>query len=145
MGERRADARVAYRRNVDVFCVSRASSRRCQISNLSIGGMFACGVGWMPPGESLRVTLNPLDRVALVLNARVVHHGADGVGIAFEHAHAERQMLLGDMLTPKWNGDSLLDAVVSMAPWYRQTDLVGWMRLTSLVADWQRLTQIARK
>lgn len=143
--ERRAESRVGYRRNVDVYSVRLGVTRRCQISNLCTGGMFVNGAGWMPPGEALRVTLDAPNDSSLVMDARVIHHRDDGVGVAFEHLSSEHKTLLGNMLTPSWSGDTLLDAVVGMAPWSRQTNLAGWMRLTSLAADWQRLTQATKK
>jgi hypothetical protein len=66
-----------------------------------------------------------------------------GSGAALEFVDNSPATLevLEALLQPKWDGGSLLDGVLTIAPWFRQNDLAGWMRLTSIVSDWQRLTR----
>ena len=42
--------------------------------------------------------------------------------------------VLPALLSPDWEGGYLL------VSWYGHDNLAGWMRLTSIVSDWQRLT-----
>lgn len=138
MGERRSEPRIAFRHDVDIYCTRQSSARHCWISNLSLGGVYANDAVWLRPGETLRIALGRPERHDLVIEGTVVHQGSGGAGVAFDVAHPEQQARLRAMLTPGWDGENLLDGVVEMAPWYRQADLVGWMRLTALVTGWQR-------
>ena len=139
MGERRREARVAYQHYVDVYCNGQSLPRRCWISNLSLGGLYANNAAWVRPGQTLRIALGRPERHDLVIEGTVIHQNSNGdTGIAFDVAHPEQQARLRAVLVPGWDGENLLDGIVEMAPWCRHADLVGWMRLTALVMGWQR-------
>lgn len=141
MRDARRHPRIAYRLAVDVFCGNETTRRQCHTQDIGIGGLFAIGGQCLEKGDDVQVELGPAGRGTLHLDGRVARVDVTGAGLEFVGNSAATIEVLKALIEPKWDGQNLLDGIVTIAPWYRQNDLAGWMRLTSLVSDWQRLTQ----
>lgn len=142
MQDARRHPRIAYRLAVDVYCDSEAKRQRCFTRDLGIGGLFAVGSECLRPDDPISVELAPAGRGALHVEGRIARVTSEGAGVAFSGNSPATIEVLQALLEPEWDGGSLLDGVITIAPWYqRSDDLAGWMRLTSIVSDWQRLTR----
>ena len=144
MEDVRRTQRVKHRLAVDLYCGHDAKLRHTHTYDIGLSGMFAVGVLCVRPGDEVRVSLGHKEAGALQLGARVSRVSLDGAGLEFVGNSPMAIELLRELLTPDWDGHDLLEGVMKIAPWYRGKDLAGWMRLTSMVSDWQRLTQPAR-
>lgn len=144
MPEARNHHRVNFRLPVNLFKQSATESQVCLSRDIGYGGLYAEGAQAFEQGESLRLVIAPDSGDALHLDGRVVRRSSSGIGCEFVGNSPASMEVLQALLSPTWDGENLLDGVVSFAPWYRDNDLAGWMRLTSLVSDWQRLTGGAR-
>ena len=144
--DRRCHQRIAYHLAVDVLC-DRPNGRwrRSTTRDIGIGGAYAGGGLCLKPGEPIRVTLGRRNEGALQLRGRVARIDSGGAGLHFVDNSPGVVEMLTELLTPDWDGHDLLEGVMKIAPWYLGDDLAGWMRLASLVADWQRLTSLARQ
>ena len=141
MQETRPSQRVSFRLGVDVLHCDGATPRRCLTRDICIDGLFATGVQGLAVGQVVHLTIGGDGGERIDLDARVVGLGSDGADFEFVGVGTQQHEALRRMLTPSWSGTYLLDGVVRMAPWYRENNLAGWLRLTSLVSDWHRLTQ----
>lgn len=141
MRDVRRHPRIAYRLAVDLFCNEDPGGRQCHTRDIGLGGMFAEGGDCLKRNEAVRLELGPTGRGRLHLGARVNRVSTSGAALEFVDNSPATLEVLDALLQPKWDGGNLLDGVITIAPWYRQTDLAGWMRLTSIVSDWQRLTK----
>jgi len=117
------------------------TAQSCWARDIRSEGLFAAGAQALREGEMVHLELNPRGYGSLHLNARVVALTADGAVCQFEGNSPASLEVLGALLTPTWDGDNLLDGVLKFAPWGPSDDLASWMRLTSLVSDWHRLTR----
>lgn len=142
MQEARNHQRIAFRMAVDLFRPQDANPQRCHTRDIAYGGLFAVGARDMAPGQTVRLAVGSDNGGGLHLDGRVVRVGGNGAGFQFVGNSPASLEVLRTMLTPNWDGENLLEGVVRMAPWYRESNLAGWMRLTSLVSDWHRLTQM---
>ena len=141
MREARAHPRIPFRFAVDLIGADARQPEPCVSSDISLSGLCARGVVRFRPGESVRVVIGADQSERLHLDARVTR--SDGRGTACEvvgNSPASLEVLEA-LLSPTWDGENLLDGVMRFAPWYHGEGLAGWMRLTSLVSDWRRLTQ----
>lgn len=141
MQDARHHQRITYRLPVDIFCGTRSDRPSYYTQDISLGGFFAVGVDCVREGDDVRVELGPRDGAKLHLGGRIARLAPNGVGLKFVGNSPATLEVLQALLAPDWDGGNLLDGVVRIAPWYRDNDLAGWMRLTSIVSDWQRLTQ----
>jgi hypothetical protein len=141
MRDVRRHARIAYRLAVDLFCSEDPGGRQCHTRDIGLGGMFAIGGECLRRDEAVWLELGPPGRGRLHLGARVSRVTPSGAALELIDNSPATLEVLEALLQPKWDGGSLLDGVVTIAPWFRQNDLAGWMRLTSIVSDWQRLTR----
>ncbi|MCB1774152.1 MAG: PilZ domain-containing protein [Gammaproteobacteria bacterium] len=141
MREARRHPRIGYRLAVDVFCGNETTRRQCHTQDIGLGGLFAVGGQCLQREDEVQVELGPPGPGTLHLTGRVARVNANGAGVQFVGNSAATIEVLTALIEPKWDGQNLLDGIISIAPWYRQNDLAGWMRLTSLVSDWQKLTQ----
>jgi hypothetical protein len=139
MRDARSHGRIACRLAVDVFCGNEATRRRCFTRDIGLGGLFVTGGAGLRHGQPVSIELGPSGRTRLHLEARVNRLAADGVGLEFDGNSAATLDVLASLIEPKWDGVNLLDGVLTMSPWYGSDNLAGWMRLTSLVADWRQL------
>jgi len=144
MREARVYQRVAYRMPVDLYCGTEQKHRHCQTVDIGLGGLFAAGVLCVRPEDPVRIMLSRPDLGALQLDSRVARVTMAGAGLEFIKGAAAEFERLREFLTPNWDGENLLEGVVRIAPWYQSSGLAGWMRLTTLVSDWQNLTLSAR-
>lgn len=141
MQEARNNQRVAFRLPVNLFKPSDTRAQACYSRDIGYGGIFAVGAGSCAEGEPLRIAIGPGNSDALHLDGRVVRTCSNGAGCEFVGNSPANMEVLQALLSPTWDGESLLEGVVKFAPWYRDNNLAGWMRLTSMVSDWQRLTR----
>jgi hypothetical protein len=142
MQEARQNQRISYQMMVEVFDDhSDRPPRNLRTRDVGLGGVYLVGAGDMAPGSNVHVAIADHGDGGLHLEGRVVRTGHDGAALQFEGNSAASMEVLSTLLAPKWDGENLLDGVVSMAPWDGSTQLAGWLRLTSLVSDWRRLTQ----
>lgn len=145
MQEARKHPRVDYRLAVDLYCADDGTQHHCYTQNIGLGGMYALGLLGVRPGASARVSFGREDQGALQILGLVTRVGADGAGLAFSGNVPTAINTLDELLQPDWDGENLLEGVMRIAPWYRNNDLAGWMRLTTMVSDWQRLTTPAQR
>ncbi|KRT56667.1 PilZ domain-containing protein [endosymbiont of Ridgeia piscesae] len=142
------DARAAPRSPlkvaVNLFCEQRASQRHCVTHDISTGGFFAVGVLCLRPGDRLKVALGEMERGALSLNCRVIRVSMEGAGLKFEDNSALQMEALSEIILPNWDGKSLLEGQLRIAPWYPHEGLSGWLRLMSLLNSWHLLATPAR-
>lgn len=117
------------------------NTQLCWAQDVGLEHLFAAGAHALVEGEKVHLEINPGSRSGLHLNARVSSASADGAICQFEDNSAVSLEVLAALLTPTWDGDHLLDGVIKLAPWHPNEDLASWMRLTSLVSDWQRLAR----
>jgi len=141
MREARKHPRIPFRFAINLFGAAARQPEPCVSSNISRGGLFANGVVRFRDGEPVRLVIGADQSERLHLDARVAR--TDGAGLACEFVGNSPASLevLDALLSPTWDGENLLDGVMRFAPWYHDEGLAGWMRLTSLVSDWRRLTQ----
>lgn len=139
MRDARRYPRITSRLPVAVCCDPDRTRQTLRTADISLGGVFVVGLGPVETGLPVQVQLGPEGESKLHLNSRVVHRRGDGVGVEFVDNSPATMELLGSLLLPAWDGDSLLEGVLTFSPWHRDHDLGCWMRLTSLVEDWQRL------
>ena len=139
MDESRYHPRTAFRFALNLFRSNDRQSVTCVSHDICRGGLFAAGVHGFRENEPVRVVIGPDRADALHLNARVVRTENHGLACEFVDNSPASLEVLDALLTPTWDGENLLDGVMRFAPWGRHDDLAGWMRLTSLVSDWQRL------
>jgi hypothetical protein len=145
MQDVRQHPRAAYRLAVDLYCGEDETWHHCHTANIGRGGLFAIGVLCLRPGDNVRVSLGRRQRGALQLHSQVARVSQVGAGLAFGGNGQAKMEMLAELLSPDWDGENLLEGVIKIGPWYRDEDLAGWMRMTSMLSDWQRLTQIARR
>ena len=143
MLEARSHHRVNFRLPVSLFKQSAAEAQACFSHDIAYGGLFAEGARAFALGEPVHVVIAPDTGDPLHLDGRVARRCSNGVGCQFVGNSPASMEVLEALLSPTWDGENLLDGVVRFAPWYRESDLAGWMRLTSMVSDWQRLTRRA--
>jgi hypothetical protein len=141
MREARQHPRIPFRFAVELFGAADRQPEHCISSNISLGGMFADGMASFFKGEPVRVVLGADRSERLHLDARVARTNASGLACEFVGNSPASMEVLEALLTPTWDGENLLDGVMRFAPWQQDQELAGWMRLTSLVSDWQRLRQ----
>ena len=116
-------------------------SQLCWARDVGMERLFAAGANVLREGEKVHLEINPGSQGGLHLNARIVSSSVDGAVCEFEGNSAGSLDVLAALLSPTWNGDHLLDGVIKLAPWHSNDGLASWMRLTSLVSDWQRLAR----
>ena len=142
MHESRQHPRIPCRMAVDIFDAYGAAPRSCPTRDIALGGIFAVGICDLPIGRHVHVALAADGNGSgLHLEGEVTRLGSDGAALAFRGNSAASMEVLNTMLSPKWDGENLLEGVTSMGSWEDRTHPAGWMRLTSLVADWRRLTR----
>ncbi|MCB1802967.1 MAG: PilZ domain-containing protein [Gammaproteobacteria bacterium] len=141
MQEARNHQRITYRLGVDLFREADNQPQHCETRDIGFGGLYAIGANGLAADQEVRLAIGREKGGGLHLDAHVVRIGHDGAAFEFSGNSPASLEVLHTLLTPSWDGRNLLDGVVQMAPWYREDDLAGWMRLTSLVSDWHRLTQ----
>jgi hypothetical protein len=142
MQDARRHPRIAYRLAVEVYCDNKAKRQRCYTRDFGIGGLFAVGGECLRTDDEVSVELGPSRQGALHVEGRIARVSTEGAGVEFAGNSPATIEILQALLQPDWEGGNLLDGVITIAPWYqRGDDLAGWMRLTSIVSDWQRLTQ----
>ena len=90
--------------------------------------------------DRVQVELAPNSGAKLHLDGRITRTTSNGAGLQSVGNSPATMEVLQALLSPDWDGGYLLDGVVKIAPWYGDNNLAGWMRLTSIVSDWQRLT-----
>ena len=144
MQDNRQHPRAAYRLAVDLYCGQDEEWHHCHTSNIGLGGLFAIGVSCLRPGDHVRVSLGRRQRGALQLDSQVARVSQVGAGLAFGGNGQTKMEMLAQLLSPDWDGENLLEGMIKIGPWYRDEDLAGWMRMMSMLSDWQRLMQIAR-
>jgi hypothetical protein len=140
MQDARKHQRIRCHLPVDLFCGNQPKRLICRSQNICLGGMFAVGAQCMRVDDPVHVELAPESGSTLHLEGRVARTTTDGAGLEFVDNSPATMEVLGALLSPNWDGGFLLDGVIKIAPWYRDNDLAGWMRLTSIVSDWQHLT-----
>jgi hypothetical protein len=141
MREARQHPRIPFRFAVELFGAADRQPEHCISSNISRGGMFVDGTVRLHEEEPLRVVLGADRSEQLHLDAWVVRTNASGLACEFVGNSPATMEVLEALLAPTWDGENLLDGVMRFAPWHQDQELAGWMRLTSLVSDWQRLRQ----
>lgn len=141
MREARTDERIPFRLNVDLFRQADHSPQHCHTRDICFHGLFAVGAHDLRCDQPVRLAIGGQSQDRLHLDGRVVRCCSDGVGCIFVGNSPASLEVLQTLLTPKWDGENLLDGVLQMAPWFQGDNLAGWLRLTSLATDWQRLTQ----
>ena len=141
MQDARHHQRIAYHLPVDIYCGPQEERRECKTRDIGLGGFFAVGATCVRENDKVHVELGPNDGDKLHLSGRVARISHGGAGLQFVGNSPATLEVLRALLVPDWDGGNLLDGVVKIAPWYRENDLAGWMRLTSIVSDWRRLTQ----
>jgi hypothetical protein len=143
MHEARKYPRIPFRMLVDVYDESTTQPSTYQTRDIGLDGLFALKMLGRRPGQRIHLSLGGPHRNGLHLNAEVSELTADGAAIVFVDNSAATLEMLETLLAPKWDGNNLLEGVVGMAPWDDSRNLAGWMRLTSLVSDWHRLTRVS--
>jgi hypothetical protein len=128
--------RIALRHPIELDCRRRQQTLRCQTRNISAGGLLVHGASELQRDDLLRIILTPREGDPLSLQGRVLRCTGNDCAIVFEQLSAIERQRLEQLLTPHWNGGSLLDGVISIAPWVDGNDLATWMRYTSLLSDW---------
>lgn len=141
MHEARNHQRISFRLDVDLFRPSDDQPQHCQTRDIGFGGLYAIGAHDLVANQDVRLAIARDKGGGLHLDGRVARIGQSGVAFQFTGNSPATLEVLRTLLTPSWDGENLLEGIVGMAPWYREDDLAGWMRLTSLVSDWHRLTQ----
>ena len=131
--------RIPFRLTVDLFRPTDTAPQHCLTRDIGFGGLYALGAQNLTPDQSVRVAIGTGG--GLHLDGRITRIGSDGAACEFVGNSPASLEVLSTLLTPNWDGENLLEGIVAMAPWYRENNLAGWMRLTSLVTDWHRLTQ----
>jgi hypothetical protein len=142
MQEARNNPRVAFRLPLDLYRGTETAPQRCQSNNICLGGIFANGARTLRENTDVRVVIDPDSHTGLHLDAQVRRVSASGVACQFVSNSAATLEVLAALLTPTWDGENLLDGVTRFAPWNQADDLAGWLRLTSMVSDWNRLTRL---
>lgn len=137
--EARRFQRVSCRLPLEVCCGGADLHHSGRSRDISAGGLFAAGLGGLVPGSTAQVTLGPTASDRLHLTSRVSRTDSSGVALEFVDNSPASLEVLHALLDPVWDGGSLLEGIVRIAPWHEDDSLVNWMRLTSLVSDWQRL------
>ena len=140
MQDARKHQRISCRLPVDLFCGNETKRLNCRTQDIGLGGMFAVGAQCLTGGDPVRVELAPDSGSLLHLDGRIIRTTTEGAGLQFVGNSPATIEVLQALLSPDWNGGLLLDGVIKIAPWYGDDNLAGWMRLTSIVSDWQRLT-----
>lgn len=141
MQDRRKHNRIGLRVPLGVYCDNEATRHACHTRDICIGGLFAEGLPCAHSTAAARIQMVLPDETELILSARVARATPQGAGMQF-HGNEDTQLRkLEALLTPDWQGSDLLEGVVSIAPWYTAADLADWMRLTTIVSNWRRLTQ----
>ena len=143
MQEARDHQRITCRLTVDLICDSDMSRYRGRTRDIGMSGLFVTAA------TSLKI--NAIVFVELILHSgdrrrlksRVARIESNGVALEFIESNQATTRGLQALLSPEWSGGSILEGVLKIAPWYRHSELSGWMRLTSSVSDWPRLTQRA--
>lgn len=139
MRDARRHERIVYRRAIDLYCRTEQERRHGHSLNISCGGLFASGSFALSEGDTVCVEWTiQLDEPFSILG-KVVRNTPQGMALSFSGNDAPTIDKLGEIIRPSWNGGFLLDGVVHMAPWYHDSDLASWMRLTTIMADWHRL------
>ena len=144
MQDARRHPRTTFRLAVDLFSGTDATRRTCLTRDIGIGGLFAVGAQqYLEPDEPIQVAIGPDQGRALHLEGRVARVNGRGAGIEFVGNSPATMEVFATLLTPKWDGKGLLDGVLMAAPWQHDHDLADWMRLTSLVSEWQHMQPAA--
>lgn len=139
MQDARKHQRIRCRLPVDLFCGNESKRLSCRSQNICLGGMFAAGAECMRVDDKVHVELAPESGAQVHLEARVARTTTEGAGLQFVGNSPATIEVLEALLSPNWDGGFLLDGVIKIAPWYGDSNFAGWMRLTSIVSDWQRL------
>ncbi len=139
MHDARKDERIVYRRAIDLYSRTEGERRHGHSLNISCGGLFATGRFCVHNGDSVGVEWTVQLDERFVVCGQVVRASPEWAAVTFVGNDTTTIDQLREILRPNWNGGYLLDGVVQMAPWYHDSDLASWMRLTTIVADWQRL------
>ena len=135
----RQHRRIACRLPLDVRFGQDGNPRQCRTADIGLGGLFVTGLTPVLANTPVNVGLGPEGFGELRLNSRVAHVRPDGAGLAFVDNSPSTLEMLAALLEPVWDGGTLLDDVVRLAPWHDDRNLGCWMRLTSLVTEWQHL------
>ena len=141
MQDARKHQRITCRLPVDLVCGKDLERLTCHTQDICIEGLFAAGAQCMRQEDDVRIQLGPSHGEKLHLDGRIARVNATGAGLEFVGNSPATMEVLKALLSPEWEGGLLLDGVVKIAPWYRETNLSGWMRLTSIVSDWNQLTR----
>ncbi|MDJ0740994.1 MAG: PilZ domain-containing protein [Gammaproteobacteria bacterium] len=140
MQDARNHQRIVCRLPVDLVCGDDMNRLTCYTQDIGVGGMFANGAQCMRPADRMRIELGPSHGEKLHLSGKIARVTSTGAALQFVGNSPATIEVLQALLSPAWDGGSLLDGVVRIAPWYHDSNLVGWMRLTSIVSDWQKPT-----
>lgn len=143
MLESRPHQRLPFRLALNLFTDSERHPQQCVSRDIGYDGLFAMGARNLKPNDSVRLSVEVGHGESLHLDGRVSQVAVDGVECEFAGNSPATLEVLDALLSPKWDGRNLLEGVMTFAPWYHDTNLASWMRLTSLVTDWQRLRQRA--
>ena len=141
MQDSRRYPRLAFRSVLHLFRPTDRHPYECVSHDIGFGGLCAQGACGYRVGEPLSVVIGADQADGLHLDARVVRSDSRGIACEFVGNSPASLEVLEALLMPTWDGERLLDGVVRFAPWGHHDDLAGWMRLTSLVSDWQRLNR----
>ncbi len=133
----RQHPRIPLQHPIELDCQRRQRILKCTTRNISAGGLLVRGAADLRRGDRLRITLKPSEGDRLVLQGRVARQTGDACAIAFENLSHDDARRLDELLTPHWDGGSLLDGVISIAPWVDGDDLATWMRYTTLLSSWR--------
>lgn len=131
--------RLPFRLGVNLFSDSDRRPQHCYSRDIGYDGLFAVGARHLKHDDPVRIVVEVGDGEGLHLDARVIRVEGDGVDCEFAGNSPATLEVLDALLSPKWDGQNLLEGVITFAPWYHDTNLASWMRLTSLVSDWRRL------
>lgn len=135
--------RLPFRLGLILFSETDQHPQHCFSRDIGYDGLFAEGTQNLKEGDALRIVIDIGNGEGLHLDGRVSHITSDGAECEFAGNSPATLEVLDALLSPKWDGKNLLDGVITFAPWYHNTNLASWMRLTSLVSDWQHLRQRA--
>lgn len=141
MHDARQHQRIGFRLPVDLYCGEDDTRRVCFTRDIGLGGLFADGLRCLAPGDPVHIAISPGEHGRLDLDSKVTRVNDEGAALKFIDNSPASMEVLQALLTPDWSGGHLLDGVLRIAPWYRDSDLAGWMRLTSIVSDWNRPTR----
>lgn len=139
MQDARKHERISCRLPVNVFCDADMRRLGCRTEDIGLGGLFANGAQCLRIDQPVSVELAPNSGARLHIEGRIVRTTTDGAGLQFVDNSPATLEVLQALLTPDWDGGHVLDGVIKIAPWYGDGDLASWMRLTSIVSDWQHL------